>query len=57
MIVFDMLSGELKFIKTPSYSEADAAFVEFGNRALGDISLDMGERTVDESIVDLEFRI
>lgn len=56
MIVFDVLTGELRFIKNTGNDNLNS-FIEFGSRSLGDITLDMGERIVDESVVDLDFRV
>lgn len=57
MIVFDCLTGQLKFVKAPDNTSSFESLVDFGNHFVGDLILDMGERLVEESIVDLEFRI
>ena len=57
MIVFDCLTGQLKFVKAPEDTNSFESLVDFGNHFVGDLILDMGERLVEESIVDLEFRI
>lgn len=57
MIVFDILTGELKFVENSGTGGNQDSYVEFGARSLGDITLDMGERTADESVVDLDLRI
>jgi hypothetical protein len=57
MIIFDCLTGQLKFVKAPDNTNSFESLVDFGNHFVGDLILDMGERLVEESIVDLEFRI
>jgi hypothetical protein len=65
MVVFDFLTGELKFINNTSNnggnSPTENEFIDFGNRTgdygESDIALDTGERLNENSIIDLKFRI
>ena len=58
MIVFDFLTGQLKFVQ-PSGPDSDSSngFVDFGDRQSGDITLDMGERINIDALIDLQSRV
>lgn len=54
MIVFDFLTGQLKFVEP---SSADIGAIDFGDREGGDITLDTGDRTNTDSLIDFQSRV
>jgi hypothetical protein len=58
MIVFDFLTGQLKFVQ-PSSPDADSSngFVDFGDRQGGDVTLDTGDRMNTDALIDLQSRV
>lgn len=58
MIVFDFLTGQLKFVP-PSGPDSDSSngFIDFGDREAGDITLDTGDRTNEDALIDLQSRV
>lgn len=59
MIYFDFFTGKINYINPLGVDESPSpGFVDFGQRNLeGDIILDTGYRSAEDSVIDLQERV